>query len=111
MVRTKCAKCTFRRAGLAGTLRIPERAHALVVFALGSGSSRFSPHNMAVAEALNAQGIATLLFDLLTMEEDTDRANVFNIVGRAACSGRALARAGADSARKLVVLRFPQHVA
>jgi hypothetical protein len=41
-------------AGLAGTLRIPERAYALVVFAHGSGSSRFSPRNMAVAEALNA---------------------------------------------------------
>lgn len=65
--------------GLAGTLRIPHGAYALVVFAHGSGSSRHSPRNMAVAEALNDQGIATLLFDLLTAEEETDRANVFDI--------------------------------
>jgi fermentation-respiration switch protein FrsA (DUF1100 family) len=65
--------------GLAGTLRIPERAYALVVFAHGSGSSRLSPRNRAVAEALNAHGIATLLFDLLTGEEEADRANVFDI--------------------------------
>jgi fermentation-respiration switch protein FrsA (DUF1100 family) len=65
--------------GLAGTLRVPERAYALVVFAHGSGSSRLSPRNRAVAEALNEQGIATLLFDLLTGEEEADRANVFDI--------------------------------
>jgi putative phosphoribosyl transferase len=65
--------------GLAGTLCIPADAYALVVFVHGSGSSRFSPRNMAVADALNEQGIATLLFDLLTMDEEGDRANVFNI--------------------------------
>jgi putative phosphoribosyl transferase len=65
--------------GLAGTLSLPAGAYALVVFAHGSGSSRFSPRNTAVAEALNARGIATLLFDLLTMEEEADRANVFDI--------------------------------
>ncbi|MGO9008025.1 MAG: dienelactone hydrolase family protein [Beijerinckiaceae bacterium] len=65
--------------GLAGTLRIPQQAHAVVVFAHGSGSSRFSPRNMVVAEALNTHGFATLLFDLLTSEEEEDRANVFNI--------------------------------
>ena len=65
--------------GLAGTLRIPHGAYALVVFAHGSGSSRHSPRNMAVAEALNGRGIATLLFDLLTADEETDRANVFDI--------------------------------
>jgi putative phosphoribosyl transferase len=65
--------------GLAGTLRIPARADALVIFAHGSGSSRLSPRNMAVAEGLNAYGLATLLFDLLTMEEEADRANVFAI--------------------------------
>jgi putative phosphoribosyl transferase len=65
--------------GLAGTLRIPAEAAALVVFAHGSGSSRASPRNMAVAEALNEQGLATLLFDLLTLEEEADRANVFDI--------------------------------
>ena len=65
--------------GLAGTLRFPRDAHAVVVFAHGSGSSRFSPRNIAVAEALNRQGFATLLFDLLTSEEESDRANVFDI--------------------------------
>jgi pimeloyl-ACP methyl ester carboxylesterase len=65
--------------GLPGTLRIPDQAHAFIAFAHGSGSSRFSPRNMAVAEGLNAQGFGTLLFDLLTPEEEADRANVFNI--------------------------------
>ncbi len=70
---------TIPPLGLAGTLHIPSAAHATVVFAHGSGSSRFSPRNRAVAEALNAQGFATLLFDLLTEDEEADRANVFDI--------------------------------
>jgi putative phosphoribosyl transferase len=49
--------------GLAGTLHIPRAAYAIVVFARGSGASRFSQHNRAVADKLNAQGFATLLFD------------------------------------------------
>jgi dienelactone hydrolase len=65
--------------GLAGTLHIPRAAHAVVAFAHGSGSSRFSPRNRMVAEALNAKGFATLLFDLLTEDEEADRANVFDI--------------------------------
>jgi pimeloyl-ACP methyl ester carboxylesterase len=64
---------------LAGTLNIPVGARALVVFVHGSGSSRFSPRNRAVADALNGRAIATLLFDLLTEEEEADRANVFDI--------------------------------
>jgi putative phosphoribosyl transferase len=65
--------------GLAGTLNRPSGACGLVVFAHGSGSSRFSPRNSAVAKALNAQGFATLLFDLLTPDEEADRSNVFDI--------------------------------
>jgi len=65
--------------GLAGTLRIPKNAYAVVAFAHGSGSSRLSPRNVAVARALNDRGIATLLFDLLTPAEEGDRANVFDI--------------------------------
>jgi dienelactone hydrolase len=65
--------------GLAGTLRLPASAGALVVFAHGSGSSRLSPRNMAAANALNTRGIATLLFDLLTPEEESERSNVFDI--------------------------------
>lgn len=65
--------------GLTGTLRIPDNTSSLVAFAHGSGSSRLSPRNMAVAGELNRQGMATLLFDLLTLEEEADRANVFDI--------------------------------
>jgi putative phosphoribosyl transferase len=65
--------------GLTGTLRIPAGAKALVAFAHGSGSSRLSPRNQAVAGALNKHGMSTLLFDLLSPEEEADRANVFDI--------------------------------
>jgi len=65
--------------GLAGELRIPAPSKSIVAFAHGSGSSRLSPRNRAVAEALNRHGVATLLFDLLTIEEEDDRANVFDI--------------------------------
>lgn len=65
--------------GLAGTLCVPQSPLGLVVFVHGSGSSRLSPRNVAVADALNARGMATLLFDLLTMQEEADRANVFDI--------------------------------
>jgi putative phosphoribosyl transferase len=65
--------------GLGGTLSVPAQARGLVVFVHGSGSSRFSPRNVAVAAALNEAGFATLLFDLLTPAEEDDRANVFDI--------------------------------
>jgi putative phosphoribosyl transferase len=64
---------------LAGTLNLPDGAEAMVIFAHGSGSSRFSPRNISVAEALNRRGIATLLFDLLMPQEESDRRNVFDI--------------------------------
>jgi putative phosphoribosyl transferase len=64
---------------VAGDLRLPDAAAGLVVFAHGSGSSRHSPRNREVAEVLNEAGLATLLFDLLTTEEERDRANVFDI--------------------------------
>ena len=54
-------------------------AAGLVLFAHGSGSSRHSPRNRQVAGALNGAGLATLLLDLLTLEEERDRANVFDI--------------------------------
>jgi pimeloyl-ACP methyl ester carboxylesterase len=65
--------------GVPGILHLPSDAYACVAFAHGSGSSRLSPRNIAVAQALNARGIATLLFDLLTPEEESDRNNVFDI--------------------------------
>ena len=55
---------------LEGKLGIPENAVGLVLFAHGSGSSRFSPRNNQVANYLMENGIATLLFDLLTADED-----------------------------------------
>ena len=58
------------RATLAGNLSIPVNATALVLFAHGSGSSRHSPRNQVVARTLNDAGLATLLFDLLTPEEE-----------------------------------------
>jgi putative phosphoribosyl transferase len=64
---------------LEGLLVIPDTARGLVIFAHGSGSSRLSPRNSYVAAALNRRGLATLQFDLLTEDEASDRANVFDI--------------------------------
>ncbi|MEV0492806.1 phosphoribosyltransferase family protein [Streptomyces atratus] len=63
---------------LAGQLAVPGGATGIVVFAHGSGSSRHSPRNRSVSTSLNKAGLATLLFDLLTAEEELDRANVFD---------------------------------
>src|SRR5215471_11351836 len=71
------------RAILSGNLMIPENAAALVLFAHGSGSSRHSPRNQFVARTLNRTGLGTLLFDLLTPEEEVldiyTREHRFNI--------------------------------
>ncbi len=71
------------RAVLSGNLTIPENAVALVLFAHGSGSSRHSPRNQFVARTLNRAGLGTLLFDLLTPEEEAldvhTREHRFNI--------------------------------
>lgn len=58
------------RASLAGHFERPEKAAGIVAFAHGSGSSRFSPRNQRVAAYLRRFGFATLLFDLLTPEEE-----------------------------------------
>jgi len=58
-------------ASLHGTLQIPAGASGIVVFAHGSGSSRFSPRNQYVASVIRDAGLGTLLFDLLTLEEET----------------------------------------
>jgi putative phosphoribosyl transferase len=55
---------------LAGELDVPPSARGIVLFAHGSGSSRFSPRNQYVARALRTAGLATLLMDLLTREEE-----------------------------------------
>lgn len=64
---------------LKGDLVIPENATGVVVFSHGSGSSRFSIRNRMVAELIQKQNIGTLLFDLLTEEEDQIYENRFNI--------------------------------
>jgi len=73
------AGCTV----LSGNLTVPEKAVALVLFAHGSGSSRYSPRNQFVARTLNDAGLATLLFDLLTLDEEAidmhTREHRFNI--------------------------------
>ncbi|MER8038154.1 phosphoribosyltransferase family protein [Streptomyces hydrogenans] len=76
---------------LPGDLAVPERATGLVLFAHGSGSGRHSPRNRAVAAALNGAGLATLLFDLLTEAEATDRSRVFDTPLLAERLGRAAA--------------------
>lgn len=66
-------------ARLFGLMSVPAASRALVVFAHGSGSGRHSPRNQHVADRLNNEGLATLLFDLLTPAEELDRGNVFDI--------------------------------
>jgi dienelactone hydrolase len=64
---------------LPGDLALPAKAEGLVLFAHGSGSSRLSPRNRYVADVLNEEALATLLFDLLTPAEDTARSARFDI--------------------------------
>lgn len=64
---------------LLGSLNLIKNSQSLVIFAHGSGSSRLSPRNIYVADILNKAGISTLLFDLLTQEEDQIYENRFNI--------------------------------
>ncbi|MER6631494.1 phosphoribosyltransferase family protein [Streptomyces sp. NPDC000987] len=65
-------------AVLRGQLTVPDGASGVVLFAHGSGSSRHSPRNRFVAAGLNRAGLGTLLFDLLTEQEEINRANVFD---------------------------------
>lgn len=66
-------------AHLEGDLSIPPGAQGLVIFAHGSGSSRFSPRNRFVAAVLQQGGLGTLLLDLLEEWESDDRRKVFDI--------------------------------
>jgi putative phosphoribosyl transferase len=67
------------RRTIRGTLSRPRGATAVVVFAHGSGSGRFSPRNQYVARVLQEAGLATLLMDLLEEDEANDRSKVFDI--------------------------------
>jgi putative phosphoribosyl transferase len=64
---------------LDGELVVPPSAGGVVLFAHGSGSSRFSPRNTYVAKVLQQRGIGTLLFDLLTRDEDQNYETRFDI--------------------------------
>ena len=64
---------------LEGSLVLPNKPIGIVLFAHGSGSSRFSPRNNSVASKLRSDGIGTLLIDLLTPQEDAIYENRFNI--------------------------------
>lgn len=75
---------------LPGELALPPAPRGVVVFAHGSGSSRLSPRNQRVAQALHARALATLLFDLLTDDEAADRRNVFDIALLASRLGDAI---------------------
>jgi len=65
-------RLTLGSATLEGALRIPEAATGIVLFAHGSGSSRHSPRNRYVAQALHEGGLATFLIDLLTEAEERE---------------------------------------
>lgn len=94
------------RVDLAADLSLPENVTGLVLFAHGSGSSRLSPRNAAVAEVLRQSGLATLLFDLLTEAEADDRGNVFDIALLAGRLARAATWAQTYSAVRGLPLGF-----
>lgn len=67
------------RRRLSGILDVPPNAAGVIAFAHGSGSGRFSPRNQFVAAVLQEAGLATLLLDLLEIEESADRRKVFDV--------------------------------
>lgn len=69
----------LKDVSLMGNLNIPMRSDSIVIFAHGSGSSRHSSRNRYVADVLNDAGFSTLLFDLLTTQEDQNYSNRFEI--------------------------------
>ncbi|MGZ4331675.1 MAG: phosphoribosyltransferase family protein [Solirubrobacteraceae bacterium] len=85
-----------------GNLTIPEHPRGIVAFAHGSGSSRLSPRNRQVAQALNADGFATLLFDLLTPEEELDQVSA--VVSRGGRPDLAAPRLGEVLAPTLLIV-------
>lgn len=78
-INTKSINIRLDGFTLKGNLSIPKDPIGIVIFSHGSGSSRLSPRNNFVAEVLQKKNLATLLFDLLTEEEDRVYENRFNI--------------------------------
>lgn len=79
MNKEKSVKIEIDSISLKGILDLPKNAKSVVIFAHGSGSGRFSPRNNFVARILQKAGLGTLLFDLLTEEEDSVYKTRFNI--------------------------------
>lgn len=69
-MKRESVQVMLKQANLAGDLAVPDHAQGLILFAHGSGSSRLSPRNRYVAGVLQESGLATLLVDLLTAEEE-----------------------------------------
>lgn len=91
-------------AVLEGALDVPEEATGVVVFAHGSGSSRFSPRNQFVAEHLRKAGVGTLLIDLMTADDEGDPFDIALLAERLAhavswarSSGRKIGLVGAST--------------
>ncbi len=78
-MKAQVSSIAVGRTTLEALLEAPPGAAGLVLFAHGSGSSRLSPRNSYVARVVREAGIGTLLFDLLSEEEASDRDNVFDI--------------------------------
>ncbi len=78
-VRDEDIRVRTGQVDMCGRLTVPSGPFGTVVFAHGSGSSRHSPRNRYVASVLNAAGLATLLIDLLSAEEELERSYVFDI--------------------------------
>ena len=76
MSRSSSLRVPIDRGYLEGTLTLPEPASGVVLFAHGSGSTRHSPRNRWVAQAIVEAGIGTLLFDLLTAAEERARFDI-----------------------------------
>ncbi|MGH2769700.1 MAG: hydrolase, partial [Actinomycetota bacterium] len=94
-----------------GDLAVPEGAAGIVVFAHGSGSGRHSPRNRMVAASLQARGLATVLMDLLTTEEEATERRTRNLRFDIALLARRLAAAagwvaGQSEARDLATGLF-----
>jgi putative phosphoribosyl transferase len=100
-------RLTVGSASLDGNLAIPAGATGIVLFAHGSGSSRHSPRNRYVAEALREGGLATLLIDLLTSAEDREDARTARLRFDIALLARRVAAATAWLARNPVTSRLP----
>ena len=102
---------TMAPVTLEGLLGLPLDAKGIVLFAHGSGSGRLSPRNNFVAQALREDGLATLLFDLLTVEEARDRRNVFDIelLARRLLTGDRLGQTGGRDPRFVSRIFRRQH--